>query len=415
MTSTPTQHQDPNPIVACTISRNVQNFDLLIEDLETLLGEAWGDLGFGEALAFLAQPDAQSLEFVALAIDEEDEDHIPLLTDVIIAAKARNIKVVLIAEDVTPTALHHLLRAGADEFVPYPLPEGELNVAVERLRKLDLVTPAAVPGKTSDKVKLNGDGDGVLIAVQGMSGGCGSSTVAVNLAWELATVTKEKPPRVCLIDLGLQFGSVATYLDLQRRDVVLELFGDLEHMDGESFGQALTPYEDRLHVLTSPPDLVPLDIISPEEVTALLNIAREHFDFIIVDMPSSITQWTDTVVQEAQIYFAVVELDMRSAQNTQRLKRAMQAEDLPFDKIRFALNRAPKFTDLQGKSRVKRMAESLGISLDLQLPDGGRPVTVACDHGEPLAMQASKNPLRKEIAKLASELYAIGQSDAEAA
>ena len=38
------------PIVACTISRDVQNFDLLIEDMETALGEAWGDLGFAEAL-----------------------------------------------------------------------------------------------------------------------------------------------------------------------------------------------------------------------------------------------------------------------------------------------------------------------------------------------------------------------------
>ena len=40
-------------IVACTISRDVQNFDLLIEDMETALGEAWGDLGFGEAMAFI--------------------------------------------------------------------------------------------------------------------------------------------------------------------------------------------------------------------------------------------------------------------------------------------------------------------------------------------------------------------------
>ena len=40
------------PIVACTISRDVQNFDLLIEDMESALGEAWGDLGFAEALAF---------------------------------------------------------------------------------------------------------------------------------------------------------------------------------------------------------------------------------------------------------------------------------------------------------------------------------------------------------------------------
>lgn len=135
MTSTPPLPTAQSPIVACTISRNVQNFDLLIEDMEGLLGEGWGDLGFGEALAFLDQPDADGLEFVAMAIDEEDEENLALMNQIIAAAKARRIDVILIAEDVTPAALHQLLRGGADEFVPYPLPEGELAAAVERLRK----------------------------------------------------------------------------------------------------------------------------------------------------------------------------------------------------------------------------------------------------------------------------------------
>ena len=105
----------------------------------------------------------------------------------------------------------------------------------------------------------------------------------------------------------------------------------------------------------------------------------------------------------------MIELDMRSAQNALRLKRALQAEELPFNKLRFALNRAPKFTDLNGKSRVKRMGESLGISIDLQLPDGGKPVMQSGDHGLPLANSAAKNPLRREIAKLAKSLHSLGQ------
>ena len=44
---------EPAPIVACTISRDVQEFDLLIEDMETELGEAWGDLSVA-AVAFTA-------------------------------------------------------------------------------------------------------------------------------------------------------------------------------------------------------------------------------------------------------------------------------------------------------------------------------------------------------------------------
>ncbi|WP_353471488.1 AAA family ATPase [Salipiger sp. H15] len=417
MTTTPERQSAPAPILACTVSRDVQNFDLLIEDMEALMGEAWGDLGFDDALTFLGQPDAASLEFIALAIDSEDEDTLPLLGQIIARATERGIKVVLIAEDVTPAALHKLLRGGADEFAPYPLPEGELAAAVARFRaRAEAAARALDPVPAAEaRVKLKGGGDGVLIAAQGLCGGCGTTTFAVNLAWELATVLKQGGPRVCLIDLSLQFGAIATYLDLPRRDAVFELLSDIPSMDGDSFGQALTPYEDRLHVLTAPPDMLPLDMLSPEDVKRLLDTAREHYDFVVVDLPKAITHWTDTVLTESQVYFALVELDMRSAQNAIRLKRALQSEDLPFDKLRFALNRAPKFTDLQGKARAKRMAEGLGIEIGLYLPDGGKQVQMAGDHGLPLARQAGKNPLRKEIAKLAAELYAIGQSAAEAA
>lgn len=80
---------DTSLIVACTVSRDVQNFDLLIEDMELALGENWGDLGFAEALAFFGQPEAQALEFIALAIDETDEDNLPLMGEIITQAKAR--------------------------------------------------------------------------------------------------------------------------------------------------------------------------------------------------------------------------------------------------------------------------------------------------------------------------------------
>lgn len=416
MTNATSQQMEPAPIVACTISRDVQNFDLLIDDMEALLGEGWGDLGFDEAAAFLRQPDGQSLEFVAMAIDAIDEPDMPMLSGVIRAAKENGVKVILIAEDVTPASLHHLLRDGADEFVPYPLPEGELAGALERLRQpAPAATPAPSAGPATEGVKLSGGGDGVLIGIQGLAGGVGATTLAVNLAYELAIGGKEKHPKVCLIDLGLQFGSVSTYLDLPRREAVFETLSDIESMDGDAFAQALVSFEDKLQVFTAPADILPLDIIGPPEIKKLLDITREHFDYVIVDMPTTLVQWTETVLTEAQLYFALIELDMRSAQNTLRLKRALQSEELPFDKIRFALNRAPKFTDLQGKSRVKRLADSLDITLELQLPDGGRTVMQACDHGLPLANHAAKNPLRREVVKLAQQLNAIGASDAEAA
>ncbi len=407
-----TPQDDKNSILACTISRDVQNFDLLIEDMEATLGENWGDLGFAEALAFFSQPEADSLQFVAVAIDGEDEDNLTMMCEIISQAKAKGIKVVLIAEDVTPASLHQLLRKGADEFVPYPLPENELQEAIERMNKPDPVLQAqsnSVP-LTSGETK-----EGALFVVQGLAGGVGSTTLAVNLAWELATVSAKEPPKVCLLDLDLQYGTVSTYLDLQRRDSVFEMLSESSSMDDDVFAHSLQTFDEKLQVLTSPADMVPLDIITSEDIQNVIDMARKHFDYVVVDMPKTLVTWSETVLNAAHVYFAMIELDMRSAQNALRLKRALMAEELPFDKLRFALNRAPKFTDLSGKGRVKRMSESLGISIDLQFPDGGKPVMESGDHGLPLASSAAKNPLRKEITKLAQSLHSLGSSNAEAA
>ena len=404
---------DAPQIIACTVSRDVQNFDLLIEDMESALGEAWGDLGFSESLAFFSQPEAATLELIALALDSEDEENLPMMSEIISQAKSRHIKVILIAEDMSPASLHSLLRQGADEFVPYPLPEGELAATIERLRAGP--EPTAEHIEAGPKLKPGADKDGAVIVVHGLAGGTGATSMAVNLAWELATSDKKNPRKVCLLDFDLQFGAVATYLDLPRREVVYDMLIETDEMDEESFGQALLTYEDTLQVLTAPADMLPLDLITSEDVTRILDMARNQFDYVVVDMPSTLVQWTETVLSNAHVYFAMLELDMRCAQNALRFKRALQSEELPVEKLRYVMNRAPKFTDLNAKARVKRMAESLGISIDVHLPDGGKQVTQANDHGLPLANTAAKNPLRREIAKLASSIHDLKADEAKAA
>jgi pilus assembly protein CpaE len=413
MSSTMPQIEAPQ-IVACTVSRDVQNFDLLIEDMEDTLGENWGDLGFEEALSFFTQPECQSLELIALALDAEDEENLALMGEIIIQAKAQDIKVILIAQDMSPVSLHSLLRQGADEFVPYPLPEGELSSAIDRLRAKPVETLAPPPSQPRQR-KPGAQKDGALIVVHGLAGGTGATTMAVNLAWELANVEKERPPKVCLIDFDLQFGAVATFLDLPRREVVYDMLSETETMDEDSFGQALLTFEDRLHVLTAPAEMLPLDIITSDDVKRILDVARNQFDYVVVDMPSTLVQWTEAVLNNAHVYFAMLELDMRCAQNALRFKRALQSEELPVEKLRYVLNRAPKFTDLNAKSRVKRMAESLAISIDVHLPDGGKHITQANDHGTPLASSAAKNPLRREFAKLAASIHELIADEAKAA
>jgi pilus assembly protein CpaE len=406
MTSTAALKPEPAPIVACTISRNVQNFDLLIEDMESELGESWGDLTFEDAGLFLQQPDSDGLEFVAIAMGEDDETEIATIAEIIKTASKKGVKVIVIAEEVSPIALHQLLKLGAQEFVPYPLPDGALRDAIERIRR-----PApAIEAASATKTKATGDRDGVVLPVQGLAGGTGATTFAVNLAWELANIDKDNPTRVCLLDLDLQFGTTATYLDLPRREAVLELLTDTASVDNDGFMQALLLSQEKLHVLTAPAEMLPLDIIGQEDVERILKLARANFDYVVIDMPSSVVSWSETVLHAAHVFFTMLELDMRSAQNTLRLLRALKAEELPYEKLRYVLNRAPGFTDVTGKSRVKRLAESLDIKIEVQMPDGGKVIRDACDQGLPLAQSAAKSPLRKEIQKLAQSIHELNVS-----
>lgn len=399
------------PIRACTVSRDVQNFDLLIEDMELELGDCWGDLSFPSALKFLDQPNARDLEFLAIALDDEDEPHMSLVEAIIQRASSKSIRVLLIAEELGPIILHRLLRLGASDFVPYPLPEGALHDAISRLRQPIADLSAVATPRATQQQPVN---HGALFAIQSLAGGAGSTTLAVNLAWELATLGKT-PPSVCLIDLDLQTGSVSTYLDLARTERVYELLSNTAVMDLDFFRNTLQVFNDKLHVLTAAADMLPLDLITPDDIERVLHIARANFDIVIVDMPGTVVQWTETVLTECDGYFSMMDLDMRSAQNALRLIRALKAEDLPLEKLRYVLNRAPKFTDLSGKARAKRMAESLDIEFEVLLPDGTDQVTHANDHGLPLSEITPKNALLKEIRRVAQSLLAETQNDDRAA
>jgi pilus assembly protein CpaE len=408
---------EPARILACTVSKNVHLFDLLIEDMEIELGDAWGELTFDEARAFLDQPDAEDLQFLAIAVTANDDLDLGMVGELIVASKARGVHSILVAHDLGPAALHELLRLGADDFVPYPLAEGALHDAIERIRAttpapvisaVDLVARKGNQDRdTSAPVEIGQrmSGQAAVFAVQGIAGGTGASTLAVNLAWELANIDKTKSPSVCLLDFDLQAGTVSTFLDLPRRDMVIELLQDARTMDVDAFKQALLGYEGKLSVFPAPPELLPLDLIGPEEVEALIGFATQCFDVVVIDMPHTLVMWTETVLNRSDVYFTTMELDMRSAQNAMRFLKALRSEDLPVEKLNFVLNRAPGMTDLNGKTRAKKLAESLGVKIATHLPDGGRPVLQAGDHGQPLMESARKNPLRKEIRKLADGLH----------
>ncbi len=397
---------DNETIEACAIARDLENFGLLIEDLETRLGASWGGLDFNNAEDILRSSHADSLKFVTIALDKSDEDDLSVVDNIIKAAKEREIKVILVTHDLSAVSLHQLMRLGADDFVPYPIPEKALNDAIDRvltvpeekviIKEVFVQSDKMAAAQIAKPVK-----QGILLPVYGLAGGVGATTFSTNLAWEMQTILGAQGKTVCIMDFDFQFGSVATYLDVAKNDAAFELISDITNADADAFKQVVSKYRDKLAVLPSPQDAVPLEFISPEDVKHVLDLARSCYDVVIIDVPRTLVSWSEVLLNECELYLCIVGLEMRSAQNTQRFLRALKAEDLPFEKAQFILNRAPKMTDLSGKSRLKSMTESLNIEMRWQLSDGGKHVPLTGDHGVPLGEMAARNPLRKDIVKIA--------------
>jgi pilus assembly protein CpaE len=407
--STETENEGSNQIVACAIARDIEAFDLLIEDMETEFGEDWGALTFDAAATALTSDIGTNLKYVTVAVDKQDEQDLTPVANVIRTAQEHGIKVVLIPHELDTVALHQLMRMGSDDFAPYPLPEGALHDAIERISKV----PEPVAAPTAAALPADTSRSGIVLPVYGLAGGTGATTFAANLAWELQKIGEKTGKKVCILDFNFQYGAVSTYLDVPRSEAVFELLSDAAAIDADGLKQAMASYKDRLDVLSAPNDALPLEFVEPSGIENMIQQAKSSYDFVIIDVPQALVSWSEVLLEAADLYFAFLELDMRSAQNCLRFVRTLKAEDLPYEKVQFALNRAPKFTDMSGKTRVKRMAESLEIEFRYQLPDGGKHVANAGDEGIPLAEIAPKNPLRKEILKIATTLSDLVQDTEE--
>lgn len=383
----------PEPTEALVFADGFPEFEALADDLDMEFGpENWMQVSNADAESVILE-NVTGATLALFAVSSDVPQSIEGTADLIRKARSADLMVLLVVGEISSRSMHRLMREGAAEFTPYPDADGALPDAINRMRHMRSTTGTTLPSTVPTR-------QGQIITVYGAAGGVGASTFVINLAWEVANATRKHGKKVALLDFNFQYGSIATYLDVPRREAVYELVSEASSLDQTGLTQALSVYQDRLHVLTAPRDALPLDIVSPSDVNSIITLARETFDYVFIDMPQSLMNWSEQVYSASDMFFAVMEIDMRSAQNMFRFLRTLKSEDMDLAKIRFVLNRAPGITDLSGKGRVRRVAESLGLEFSHLLPDGGRQVMNACDQGVPLSEAAKSNPLRKEIARI---------------
>ena len=219
---------------------------------------------------------------------------------------------------------------------------------------------------------------GRLVATMGARGGVGTTMVATSIAWSIANRRRR---RVALVDLDLQFGSVALSLDLEPTHGLRDALESASRIDALYLERSMTQHSDSLYVLSSEEELVDHVGRDPQALALLVSELRSKFHYIIVDLPRTLTGESQQVLKEATHLVLVTDLSLVGMRDTLRLAQlALQGNSAC--QLSIVANRVGEFR--QGEIAMAEFEKAVGRKIDLVIPFDPKNVTAAMNIGRPV-------------------------------
>lgn len=281
-----------------------------------------------------------------------------------------------------------ICRAGATDYIVKPTTREILAEAVERA----LRTHEEGGDAAAKEAKL-----GKLVLFVGAKGGIGASTLAMNCAWLLA---HEHNQRVALVDLDLQFGTMALNLDLEPGHGLCEALANSNRVDGLFLKSAMVSESANLALLASEEPLDKTVGINPEAAGLLFEQLRRNYSCVVVDVPRALLSTSRDLIAKASDVFVVCDLSLASVRDTLRVV-SFVGEVSPIANVAVIANRA------SGKGQISRADFERGIETRIAhlIPDDSKAATLAANTGKPLPAVAKRSAavaaLRKVTAAIA--------------
>lgn len=370
-------------------------------------------------------PPADTLSQAGIMLDEQVvdiatlADNSPLLTDVdaivvevnpadaanleafdrLVHLAAGGLSVIAAVEGLTVGNTRTLLRAGALDVLPIPFSAEELRQAVEPARRP--ARPAAIRPSQPQRRQ------GKVVAFVGALGGVGTTSIAVQTGAVLAATS-----RVGMVDLDVQFGSAALFLNMHPSLHLGNLIEDAERLDAELLQSVMVKHSSSLEVLPSPTDMMPLDIVTPEFTDQLLRTAVQIYDVVLVDLPQAWTEWSVRVLQRADAVVLVTNLSVSGVYQARRQLEVLEANGLT-SKLRIVANRVP--TNLLGrKADTKETETVLRRKVDHSIGNDYPGMSGANDEGKLLKDVRASARLLKDVQQFAASLSEALAAEASA-
>ena len=259
-------------------------------------------------------------------------------------------KVLVLSDSPSVDLIVKAMRAGAREFLPLPLIKTEVFEAFGKIQESITVAP-----KNGSKCKI--------FSIYSNKGGIGKTSIATNLAVELANITKEK---VALIDLNFQLGDVTTFMDIQPSFNISYMLENLEKINEDFLLSTLERYKNTsLYVLADPPYFKQAQDISPKQITKLFNILKNTFSYIVIDAESSFDAKNIAALTESDMIFLVTVANLPAIRNIQRCIELFTKLGFDENKIHVLLNRFMENDEIS----VKDIENTIGKKVFWKVPN----------------------------------------------
>jgi pilus assembly protein CpaE len=286
----------------------------------------------------------------------------------------------LMSQVLDANLLMDAMHLGVREFIPLPMSEEKFTSALERIAQTHGM------GKRAR-----------VIHVIPTMGGCGSTTVACNVAASLA-----KHGKTVLVDLDLVRGGVASYFDTRPRYTIADVMEAAEKVDKQLLDSALALHSKSGLAILARPDL-PEDTlrVNSAGVGRLLGVLGRLFDYVVVDSVMSIDPIYAATIAAADINVLVMQLNVPSSKNAERFVGAMRRMGIEASKIRIVVNRfVKKGWDIE----PEEVERALGLKISWMIPNDYKNAIAAINYGEPVVMRAPRAEISTALAGLANAL-----------
>lgn len=195
------------------------------------------------------------------------------------------------------------MRAGVREFFTFPLDAAEVGAALGRAAHRHAAAAAAARPA------------GKLLVFLGTKGGCGVTTLASNFALSLA---QESEQATLLIDLGQPLGDVGINLGMRTQYSVFTALQDTNRLDTGFLETLVAKHSSGLSVLAAPTDFP--EIEAPKEaLDKLLAVARQSFDYVVVDAGSRVDLMGTALIEQATTIYLITQVGITELRNAHRM------------------------------------------------------------------------------------------------